>query len=830
MVTGLQPAGTLAGQGFAAPLVVASVTPLTLDGTPRFAVADPVQGTTRMLLPGAAGPVQAGTQWHAGPGVRLDLPGLSPGAIPDTVLDTVLLAGGRSVGAHLSDGALQARAVTLLAAQAGGNDILLGAAPDGAGVAAWRLGADGSPGARSVLGDTGGAYLANVSDLATLTPGPHTYVAAGSWSEHGISLLRLDPDGRLSPVTHLGMAESLPVQTVTALEPVTVAGQSYLVVAAAGSSSLTVLRVAADGGLSVTDHMIDEQATRFAGVTQLASAAMNGQAVVLAAGSDAGLTALRLTAEGRLVHLDSLADADGLALSGISGLAALSGPAGVEVLTVSGHEAGSSLFHLGFAPGTVVAAARGAVSGTAGDDMLSLTGGAGTISGGAGDDLISDGPGADRLTGGPGQDTFVLGFDGQGDTITDVRAGQDVVDLSLWPLFHGIDQLEIRQTGAGAVLGYRGEELTLLSHDGTTLSEADIAMLVQVPAAHYPVTIAALQVTEPGPAPVPVPPVTQPPVTNPPVTNPPVSGPPVSNPPVSNPPVTNPPVSEPPVTGPLRLVEGTEGPDVLHGGPGADMVAGRGGDDTLSGGAGDDLIAASGGNDLAVGGDGDDSLGGGPGNDTVQGDAGDDTIGGGLGHDTISGGTGDDVASGGPGDDWIDGDAGHDTLAGSFGNDTVRGHDGNDSLGGGTGRDYLSGGAGNDSLGGGEGDDTIRGGDGDDFLAGGGRDDLILGGDGRDRINGGAGNDRMEGGAGADVFIFNEFHAGETDVITDFQDGADTVRISGLQAGGGGIAALMAQLDLADTAGGALLTCQGQYVLFEGVAVAQLGFEDFTFL
>jgi serralysin len=276
---------------------------------------------------------------------------------------------------------------------------------------------------------------------------------------------------------------------------------------------------------------------------------------------------------------------------------------------------------------------------------------------------------------------------------------------------------------------------------------------------------------------------------------------------------------------------GSDANDSLNGADGADVLAGGAGDDTLLGGTGNDNLAGSSGDDLLDAGAGNELIGGGLHNDTVYGGAGNDTIGAGQGNDLASGGDDDDIVNGGAGNDTLNGDGGNDTMGGSFGADQLDGGDGNDDMGGGAGADSMDGGAGNDSFGGGEGDDTINGEGGDDFLAGGGRHDVLDGGAGDDRLNGGNGDDTMTGGSGADVFIFNGFNDGDEDVITDFETGVDSFRMSGVSnAPGTGLAGKLAALNISDVSGGAQIDYDGHTVLIQGVSASDLTLSDFTFV
>ncbi|MEO1975832.1 MAG: M10 family metallopeptidase [Paracoccaceae bacterium] len=269
------------------------------------------------------------------------------------------------------------------------------------------------------------------------------------------------------------------------------------------------------------------------------------------------------------------------------------------------------------------------------------------------------------------------------------------------------------------------------------------------------------------------------------------------------------------------FLDGLEGSDTLYGGAGNDSLLGRTGNDVVYGGSDHDNIALHDGDDYAEGGLGSDSLGGGVGNDTLYGGAGNDELGGGFGDDYIDAGADRDAASGGPGSDIVLGNDGNDTLAGSYDDDTVEGGAGNDALGGGFGNDQLRGGAGNDGLGGGEGDDILQGASGNDFLGGAAGQDLLLGGGGEDTLNGGTGDDMLVGGDGADLFVFNALMSGESDLITDFEDGSDQIRIRG---------GSFALLDISDTAEGALVSIAGHDILLENVVAADLDASDFLFV
>lgn len=215
-------------------------------------------------------------------------------------------------------------------------------------------------------------------------------------------------------------------------------------------------------------------------------------------------------------------------------------------------------------------------------------------------------------------------------------------------------------------------------------------------------------------------------------------------------------------TADLRLslpFQGTPGADVFVAGSDAVNVSGLGGNDSLTGGPGNDTLGGDAGDDVLHGNLGDDYLDGGDGNDHLAGDNGADTLLGGAGRDTLEGGRDNDLLNGGDDDDYLSGANGADTLEGGTGNDTLYGGAADDQMFGGPGFDTMYGGSGNDFLNGGlqadfmhgdDGNDTLIGDQGFDVLSGGNGDDLLYGGDDEDWIFGGLNNDTIHGGAGND--------------------------------------------------------------------------------
>tara|TARA_R110001583_G_scaffold185291_1_gene345296 strand:+ start:8639 stop:11470 length:2832 start_codon:yes stop_codon:yes gene_type:complete len=230
------------------------------------------------------------------------------------------------------------------------------------------------------------------------------------------------------------------------------------------------------------------------------------------------------------------------------------------------------------------------------------------------------------------------------------------------------------------------------------------------------------------------------------------------------------------------------------------------GDDIVRGEAGDDLIKTYGGDDVVYGGDGNDKLDGGNGDDSLY------------------GGYGNDIMQGGNGDDYLGGESGADKLYGGEGNDTITGGNGTDRLYGQSGDDVLNGGNGGDYLYGGEGQDRLSGADGNDRLFGNEGDDDIYGGDGDDYIEGGAGNDYIQGGAGADTFEFRATVDEGDDIISDFADGTDVIKMFDLEFEDLTISVVDGDTVISWASG------EGGSVTLTGVAAGQISEADFIFV
>lgn len=662
-----------------------------------------------------------------------------------------------------------------------GAQVLFGGISGGAGLGRVTLNGTATAFTPGRIADYATTHADRVTALASVAVGGETILVTASTVDPGLTTWISGGQGWLNSRHSLAAAEGLWISGPTAMESALVDGRAYLVLASAGSGSLTVVEIGAGGTMTPRAHVLDDLHSRFSGVTALEVVTHHGLTYVIAGGADDGISLFLLLPGGKLVAEAHLADTTATGLANVAAIAATSTATGIEIVVASSSEPGLTRIRVETGPQGLILTAPaqgGALAGGAGRDLLSGGAGADSIAGGAGDDVIRDGDGQDRMAGGSGADLFVLARDGAPDTITDFTPGEDRLNLTAWPGLRDASQLTFTPVAGGLRLAYGDEVLTLLAADGRAIDPARLDPADLVGGTDLPV------VAEPG-----------------------LPGPARPDPDLPPPVVTAPPVRHGGAGadsiaggGGADRLFGHGGDDILHGGPGDDSLSGQGGADRISGDSGHDRIDGGPGRDRLSGGDGDDHISGRGGGDTIHGEAGQDRIEGGGGRDSLFGGAGDDSLYGGAGHDRLAGGAGRDRawggggrdrLTGGAGDDSLWGDRGNDVLGGGAGDDRLDGGAGRDRLSGHAGADLILGGAGPDRLDGGAGDDSLSGGTGRDRIDGGAGHDRiaggtgadiLTGGGGADVFVFSRGDG--ADRILDFGQGRDLLALDPLLWGG----------------------------------------------
>ncbi|MFW8637099.1 calcium-binding protein [Cribrihabitans pelagius] len=555
---------------------------------------------------------------EAGGGLRLIREATSQGEL---AFHRLLPGGGLAdQGGQALAGADAAGFAALTVAQLeGGKCAVYGTGAGNGRLQGWRLGGEGR--AEDRTGAAGGEapyQLPGATRLAVAETAEGLVLLAADSASGGLVSFRIDArNGALSPAAALGAAEGLAVAGITALEVFEADGQAWALLGAAGNGSLTLVQVGGNGALTFADQLSDTLATRFGGVEALEVVVADGEVLVLAAGADDGLSLLRMLPGGRLVHVESLANAAGLGLANVTALEAVVLDGTLQVFAASG-QGGISQFSLDLetlGASRAAGAAREALRGTDGSDVLASGAGGGWLTGGAGGDVFVIGPAAGRVT------------------IRDFTPGEDSLDLSLFAGLYSPAQLEARESGTSLLLQVQDTQIELVSGGGQPLTlEGVFGPALRFTFPHRQ-GLAPAGGQEGGLR----------------------YG-----------------------TGGNDQLAGSRGSDRLDGLGGDDALKGGGGKDRLWGGEGEDRLWGGGKADLLWGGDEDDFLWGQGGKDRLWGGAGEDQLKGGNGKDRLWGGEADDRIEGQGGKDRLWGNGGGDRLEGGAGADKLWGGSGAD--------------------------------------------------------------------------------------------------------------------------------------------------------
>ena len=316
------------------------------------------------------------------------------------------------------------------------------------------------------------ARIDDIDDMTAASLAGRQFVFMTSAAEDGVTAFWVQRWGNVKERGSASPETGLYIDKPVALATATLDGKLYVIVAAAGSGSLSTLQVGAWGQLTPVDHVLDSLETRFDGVTALSVVTLNDRAFVIAGGADDGISLFELSADGKLHHMSSIADQHGTTLNNISAITATVVGSEIQVFVSSSAEQGITQFTLDLNNlGTQITGTRNKdiLRGTDQDDLLVGYAGHDHLFGGRGDDRLIDGKGVDRLTGGEGADTFVFKKDRRLDRIEDFEISVDKIDLSDFKGLHSIDQITFAKRDYGVLLKYADDRLAVEAADGRLL-------------------------------------------------------------------------------------------------------------------------------------------------------------------------------------------------------------------------------------------------------------------------------------------------------------------------------------------------------------------------
>lgn len=371
--------------------------------------------------------------------------------------------------------------VAVAGTSVGGSDYIFTSPATGSGVFGYQQSANGSLSLVETVSDTSSMGLENIVAMTIGSNLGYVTLVTASHSTDTLSLFYIDAAGQLTLKDDIGPEDRLPIDGPSAIDLLTISGQTYVIAGAAGSNSLTVLSLGRNGAMEFSDQVIDTLDTRFQDVSALATTIWDGVGLIAAAGSDGGISLFQLLPNGRLVLRDTLVDQTTTALSGVAQLEFAEVGNTLQIIALSTGDQGITRLTVDLPSVGIITTAQ---NGTSLADVLTAPSSAGSVWAQAGDDILIDSAGSDTLWGGTGADLFIFTPDGQTDTVADFQLGQDRIDLSAYPLLHSITGIGVFDTSQGIRLDLGDEDLLINAASGTSLDATDITDAMLFNAAH----------------------------------------------------------------------------------------------------------------------------------------------------------------------------------------------------------------------------------------------------------------------------------------------------------------------------------------------------------
>ena len=238
-----------------------------------------------------------------------------------------------------------------------GNTYLVAAGAGDSGLSVFRVSIGGALTPVHDVADGGALNLGGVSRVASATVGGSAYLFAAGTNDDGISVFRVEGDGKLTTVYDLGDNGTLELDGVKGIATAAIGGNTFLFTAGGSDDGVSVFNVAADGTLINTSNVTHNGTLRLNGASDVASAVVGGVTYLFVTGtSDNGVSVFSVNASGVLTNTANVGDSAALRLGGATGLT-VNTFGTTTYLTIGGTENGVSMFRVN-AGGTLTAMAN----------------------------------------------------------------------------------------------------------------------------------------------------------------------------------------------------------------------------------------------------------------------------------------------------------------------------------------------------------------------------------------------------------------------------------------------------------------------------------------
>jgi 6-phosphogluconolactonase (cycloisomerase 2 family) len=321
-----------------------------------------------------------------------------------------------------TNGALKLKgASSLTSATVGGTTYLYAAGSIDDGISVFKVASNGTLINIQNVADTAALELNGIEGkMAVATVGTSTFLVATGDDDNGLSVFRIGADGRLTNTYNVTDAGALELDNALDAVTAVVGGSTFVFVAGEDDDGLSAFRLTSDGKLANTFNVTDNATLELNGAAGLATAVVGGATYLIASGGlDDGLSVFSVSGTGQLANVFNISDSAARGLNGAQGLTTFALD-GETFLAVSGRDDDAvSLFQVGsggkLTDVTAVFDSAGlALNGTFYNTFASVGGSPLLIASGFSDNGLSTfeiGGGADVLTGAASAD-LLLGLAG----------------------------------------------------------------------------------------------------------------------------------------------------------------------------------------------------------------------------------------------------------------------------------------------------------------------------------------------------------------------------------------------------------------------------------
>ena len=214
----------------------------------------------------------------------------------------------------------------------------------GNGITRFELGSNGALTGGSSIPDTTALELQGAVSFASATVGSSTFLYVNGFDDDGISAFRVNSDGSLTNVQNIDdPGKGLQLDgTRGQMATVSVGSSEFLVGSGYFDDGFSVFRIGADGRLTNTDNIDDEENGDYElnNARDVTSAVVDGNSFIFVAGyNDNGVSVFELDSNGKAIFRDSVDDASNSALNLQGAYGMTTGTAGgTTYLIASGEE------------------------------------------------------------------------------------------------------------------------------------------------------------------------------------------------------------------------------------------------------------------------------------------------------------------------------------------------------------------------------------------------------------------------------------------------------------------------------------------------------------